>query len=85
MCVGILARHRQKPVISQGTQGMLSALLKKAYIGISKDRGSHEETMELDLLAFMLATRFAGSSRLSGNLRNYIPIACVTILNDEGN
>lgn len=40
---------------------MLSALLKKAYIGISKDRGSHAETMELDLLAFMALVVYQGT------------------------
>lgn len=40
---------------------MLSALLKQAYTGISKDRGSHEETMELDLLAFMALVVYQGT------------------------
>ena len=40
---------------------MLSALLKQAYIGISKDRGSHEETMELDLLVFMVLVVYQGT------------------------
>lgn len=60
-CACILAHQKQKPVISQGTRGMLSALLKQAYIGISKDRGSHEETMELDLLVFMVLVVYQGT------------------------
>ena len=30
-------------------------------IGISKDRGSHEETMELDLLVFMVLVVYQGT------------------------
>lgn len=60
-CACILVHHKQKPAISQGAWGTLSALLKQAYTGISKDRGSHEETMELDLLAFMALVVYQGT------------------------